>query len=254
MRAEDRSSRRHHSTILEARSSNEIKRIESWSPALQKYRAYERILLDIILGALPPSTRLDEDGLAERYGVGLAGVRDALGRLSLEGLVERRARSGTTVTPLSIEDVEQAFEIRGLIEPHAAALAAARATPTEVAAIRTALEGAKEAAGSGDYRALIAKDLAFHRAVAVGSHNVTLVRMVAPLNNKAARFWRHFMNASPEHDHVEDVSRHLAVVSAIAEHDPEAARQAMRDVLGVFPRVVTEKTQKRGAAHSLKQR
>ena len=72
---------------------------EDWSPELQKARVYEQILLDIILGELPPGGRLDEQALVRRYDAGLAGVRDALGRLALEGLVIRRARAGTNVAP-----------------------------------------------------------------------------------------------------------------------------------------------------------
>ena len=63
--------------------------LEDWSPDLQKTKVYERILLDLILGELSAGARLDEQSLAARYDTGLAGVRDALGRLALEGLVVR---------------------------------------------------------------------------------------------------------------------------------------------------------------------
>ena len=76
-----------------------------WSPELQKARAYEQILLDIILGELAPGARLDEQALTRRYNTGLAGVRDALGRLALEGMVVRRSRAGTTVSPLDLVDL-----------------------------------------------------------------------------------------------------------------------------------------------------
>src|SRR5437899_1682348 len=76
--------------------------IVGWAPELQKARVYEQILLDVILGELPPGGRLDEQELVRRYGAGLAGVRDALGRLALEGLVVRRPRAGTTVAPLDL--------------------------------------------------------------------------------------------------------------------------------------------------------
>ena len=84
-----------------------------WSPDLRKTRVYEQILLDIILGELAPGARLDEGDLTRRYDAGLAGVRDALGRLALEGLVVRKARSGTTVAPLDLIEARQAFEARG---------------------------------------------------------------------------------------------------------------------------------------------
>src|SRR5579871_3843496 len=81
-----------------------------WSPELQKTKVYEQILLDVILGDLVAGSRLDEQTLARRYDAGLAGVRDALGRLALEGLVVRRPRAGTTVATLDLVDLRQAFD------------------------------------------------------------------------------------------------------------------------------------------------
>ena len=221
--------------VLERPAFSEFQSIEEWSPDLQKSKAYEQILLDIILGVLPPNARLDEHGLAERYGFGLAGVRDALGRLSLEGLVQRRARSGTTIAPLDLLEVEQAFEVRYLLEPHGAALAARHATPEEVERISTAFDGAEKAARKRDFRTLVSMDQAFHRAVAIGSHNMTLARVVVSLHHKAARYWYHSMTTRPEHDRLQDIHDHRAAAAAIAEGDPSSAHEAMLRVLGDFP-------------------
>src|ERR1700760_1555877 len=132
-----------------------------WSPELQKARVYEQILLDIILGELPPGGRLDEQSLVRRYGAGLAGVRDALGRLALEGLVIRRARAGTTVAPLDIIEVRQAFEACGLIEPHCAALAATNADAEEIAFLAHVFDDGEDAVRRRDHRALVAMDQTF---------------------------------------------------------------------------------------------
>ena len=61
--------------------------LDEWSPRLLKSRLYHRLLVDIIIGALAPGEQLDENLLARRYGGGLAGIREALARLALEGLV-----------------------------------------------------------------------------------------------------------------------------------------------------------------------
>ena len=53
----------------------------AWSPGLQKTRLYDLLLQDIILGDLPPMQVLEEKALAARYAGGVAGIRDALGRL-----------------------------------------------------------------------------------------------------------------------------------------------------------------------------
>lgn len=205
---------------------------DDWSPALQKSRVYEQILLDIILGELAPGGRLDEQSLARRYDAGLAGVRDALGRLALEGLVVRRARSGTTVAPLDIIEVRQAFEARALIEPHCAALAALNATPDDVEALVKAFDGASEAVRLKDRRALVAMDQRFHLAIALAGRNATLARIVLPLQHKMARFWFYSMNDDTDEDIFAEVGRHQIVAERVAAGDAEGARAAMAAMNG----------------------
>lgn len=208
---------------------------EQWAPGLQKARAYEVMLLDIIVGALRPGARLDEAALSKQYDVGLASIRDALSRLALEGLVLRRPRIGTSVAPLDLIEIRQAFEARCLIEPHCAALAAQRASDDEVDAMMTAFDGADEAHRSRDFHALVAMDQAFHRAVATGSHNPALFRIVRLLHHKAARYWIHTLSVSPPPPQPEHENPHLAVAKAIAARDPAAAARAMHAALVGFP-------------------
>jgi DNA-binding GntR family transcriptional regulator len=208
--------------------------VVGWAPELQKAKVYEQILLDVILGELPPGGRLDEQELVRRYGAGLAGVRDALGRLALEGLVVRRPRAGTTVAPLDLVDVRQAFEARRLIEPHCAALAATHATAADITALKGAFKGGAEAARTRDSRALIGMDQQFHAAIARATRNMTLAKIVIPLQHKAARFWVYSMVEDTEEERLAEISRHLVVIDCIARRDPDAAHAAMLNILGVF--------------------
>jgi DNA-binding GntR family transcriptional regulator len=207
---------------------------EDWSPDLQKARVYEQILLDIILGELAPGGRLDEQALVKRYDAGLAGVRDSLARLALEGLVVRRSRAGTTVAPLDIIEVRQAYEARGLIEPHCAALAAANAGPEDIAALRSAFDGAEDAIRGRDVRALVAMDQRFHAALARAGRNATLARIIIPLHHKAARFWIFSMADDTEEERIAEIVRHRELAELIAQGDIDGARDAVAAVLGVF--------------------
>ena len=54
---------------------------DDWDPTLQKSKAYEALLVDIIMGVLPPGSPVDEKALSARYSMGLAGVRDAAARV-----------------------------------------------------------------------------------------------------------------------------------------------------------------------------
>jgi len=179
--------------------------LEDWSPDLLKARVYERILLDLILGELAPGARLDEQSLAARYQTGLAGVRDALGRLALGGLVIARAPPGTMVGPLDLVDLRQGYEARALIEPHCAGLAAKHATPEEAAALRAVFDEGEAAARDRDLPALVAMDQRFHAGVARASGNLALARILIPLQHKAARFWVFSFDGATEPELLADI-------------------------------------------------
>ena len=115
-------------------------RLDDWSPQLLKSRLYGQLLVDIIVGRLAPGERLDERALAKRYGGGLAGIREALTRLALEGLVIRRARVGTMVAALDLIEAREAFAARALVEIECAGLASRFATEPDIAAIRATLD------------------------------------------------------------------------------------------------------------------
>jgi DNA-binding GntR family transcriptional regulator len=210
-------------------------RLDEWSPTLLKSRLYGQLLVDIIIGRLPPGERLDEQALTHRYGGGLAGIREALARLALEGLVQRRARVGTIVSPLDLIDARDAFEARALIEVECARLAALKAGPQEIAAIRAALAGGEEAVRRNDSRGLAAMDEAFHVAVASASGNRTLAKMVTLLHHQTARFWLYAMRAPQPEESLKALKEHLTLADAIAAHDAMLAQRLMREVLGAFP-------------------
>jgi len=209
-----------------------------WSQAPVKARSHDRILLDIVLGVLPPGARIDEQGLAHSYDAGLLSVRQALGRLSLEGFIIRTPRGGTRVAPIDAMEVRQILEVRRLLEPHAAALAAEFASPEDIDALGRAFEGAEAAIHAGDYRTLFLMDNAFHSRLARASGNPALAGLISPLQLKAARLWACSMAAGegPENQIAVDqaeVDAHRALVKLIAKRDTSGARAAMLKALGV---------------------
>lgn len=215
--------------------ANSVERHGDWSAGLQKARLYEQILLDIILGEHGPMTVLDEKALAARYAGGVAGVREALGRLALEGLVVRRPRVGTVVAPLDVREIEQAFEVRAILEGRAAALAARKATAADIAAINSAFEDAERAIEAADFRAMLAMDRHFHLAVAMATGNPMLARFVISLQNVATRFWIWEMEKQEPEDQRKDVALHRALGLAIAARDPAAAEAAAAKLVGDPP-------------------
>ena len=102
--------------------------------------AYDIILSALIFGDLAPGSAVDEKPIAARFGLGLAGVRDALYRLSLEALVERQPRIGTRIPDLGLREMQDVFEARVLIEGGCAALGAERASGPRVVSHRDRLQ------------------------------------------------------------------------------------------------------------------
>jgi DNA-binding GntR family transcriptional regulator len=220
-------------------------RLDEWSPRLLKSRLYQRILVDIIIGALAPNEQLDENGLAKRYGGGLAGIREALTRLALEGLVVRRARVGTSVASLDLVGAREAFEARRLVEVHCAGLAAQNANDEEIAEIRATLDNGEDAVRADDQAALAAMDEAFHVAVAAASHNRALAKMVVTLHHQTARYWLYAMRGPSDDDGTAALNEHRALADAIASRNVERARAEMLKVLGDFPAEVKRSLESR---------
>src|SRR6185437_3189437 len=210
-------------------------RLGDWSPQLLKSRLYGQLLVDITIGRLTPGERLDERALAKRYGGGLAGIREALTRLALEGLVVRRARVGTMVAALDLGEACEAFAARALVEVECAGLASRFATDADITAIRETLAGGEKAVAKNDVRALAAMDEAFHVAVAEASHNRVLAKMVTTLHHQTARFWLNTMREPSPDENRRALAEHHALIDAIASRDATRAREAMRLSLGDFP-------------------
>jgi DNA-binding GntR family transcriptional regulator len=197
-------------------------------------RAYDRLVLDIILGVLPSGEQLDEVALANLYGVGLAGIRDALSRLALESMVQRRRRSGTTVAPIDMNEIPLIFEAKMLIEPSLAGLAARHATAAAVDELKTALADTEQSLTKQDYSSAVIAGQQFYRVIARSSGNYHLAGMVMNLQNHAARLRMRSLARCNLPRHFVEVEHHKTVVEAIATHRPIEAEIAMKAAISSF--------------------
>jgi DNA-binding GntR family transcriptional regulator len=114
-------------------------------------RRIARELRESILdGRLGPGTRLPYRDLATQFDVSVTPVRVALHELVTEGLVELRPHSGASVTPLSLEELEELFAMRLGVESWLARLGADRVDDADVAAMRARFGKMEAAAGRRD--------------------------------------------------------------------------------------------------------
>lgn len=177
-----------------------------------------------------PGTVVAAAELAERLEMSRTPVQEALKALSQEGFLRVVLRAGYMVTPVTVRDIEEIFELRLSNEVLGAGLAAGRATAEDVASLRAQHERAKANVRSGPpddparLESLIADNREFHVLVASLSGNQRLARIVGALLDEGQRIYYLYYRAdrSPRAGDV-----HGNIIRALAARDPDAAREAM---------------------------
>jgi DNA-binding GntR family transcriptional regulator len=177
-----------------------------------------RVLLDAITdGSLAPGERLTQEEIAEQLHVSRSPVLQALRLLKKDGFIQDAPGRGVQVTPLDPVWIGRLYEVRGALDALAARLAAQARHAIDPAVI----ERGRTAAESGDLKAIIDADLAFHNAIYAASGNPLIAE-------SANRYWVHLRRvmgavhrASTERSTIWD--EHQAIADAIAQGDPERA-------------------------------
>jgi DNA-binding GntR family transcriptional regulator len=137
---------------------------------------YDQLRGLILSQEIGPDTILVETALAARLGVSRTPIREALRRLEQDGLIERTSR-GTRVVERSPEQILEIYELRILLEAHAARSAAQRATSLDLNRLRTIHEQMLATAPE-DRNARVTLNRLFHEALWHASHNTTLVEII----------------------------------------------------------------------------
>ncbi len=146
-------------------------------------RAYRTIKGEILKCELPPGAQIYEGETAERLEMSKTPVREALGMLVHEGFVEVRPRQGYRVADITISDVQEVFQMRHLLEPAAAELAAERASPEQLQELRSLVE--ENRGDSFDER--VASITRFHEVLADASGNYRLAGTLRNLLEEVQR-------------------------------------------------------------------
>jgi len=198
----------------------------------------------IVLGRYTPGSALSTDELEEEFGISKTVLREALRVLAAKGLIDARQRLGTVVQPRSSWSLldadllrwqggepDAAFlanlaEVRGIVEPAGARLAAARRTDDDLAALRAALQDMEDA--GTDAAAIVDADLAFHRTLLNAAHNELLSRMEVVI--EAGLRARDMVVHGGQH-WPDSIPVHRAIIDAIEARDALAATHAVEVLL-----------------------
>jgi DNA-binding GntR family transcriptional regulator len=185
---------------------------------------------DIVACRLLPGTLMAAAQLAERFEVSRTPVHEALKALCQEGLLKVLPRVGYIVTPVTVRDIDEIFDLRLSLEVLGAGRAADLVTGQDVANLRAQHARAQENLGSGSMddpaylRSLMAGNREFHTKIAALSGNQRLARIVGRLLDEGERiYFLYFRSGRP----APRDDPHADIVQALAAGDPHAARAAM---------------------------
>jgi DNA-binding GntR family transcriptional regulator len=190
-------------------------------------RAYERIRHDIISCTLAPGAEISEAQLCAHYKLGKAPVRMALNRLAHDGLVRAIPRRGYRVAPVTLKNVHDVFELRLMLEPAAARMAAGK---MDAERLRTLDEACRAGYEPGDARStsrFLEANKAFHVEIARAAGNTRLADAVEKLLDEMTRLLHLGLGLR---NHSQEMTReHRALVKALARGDGATAERICRE-------------------------
>lgn len=185
-------------------------------------RVYAALKHEILTCEIAPGAALYEGQLAERLEVSKTPVRDALGMLAHEGFVQVQPRRGYRVTDITLADVQEVFQMRMLLEPAAAELAAERATADQLKRLQELAEESYVYGELPTYKDFVVKNREFHVVLAQASGNG---RLAASLRNLLEEMQRLFLFGLDIRDSAEEqIAEHRDLVDALLKGNHHLAR------------------------------
>jgi len=207
-----------------------VQRVDRAVPNPYKVTRAEELRLqladEIVRGALPPGSALDETDIARRFKVSRTPVREALRQLTASGLIDARAHRGAVVARPSIDRLSGMFEAMAELEALCAGLAAERMLPAERRQLEAVHEELRVLSYAGNPERFHEVNERFHNAIYAGSQNgyiaeITLATRVRVQPFRRAQF-RNLGRLAKSH------AEHDRVVVAIMRGDRVGASAAMR--------------------------
>ncbi|AJE98737.1 GntR family transcriptional regulator [Pandoraea apista] len=201
--------------------------------------AYERIRHDVLTCVIMPGAIVSEAELMRRYDIARTSCRVALVRLVHEGFARAIPRQGYRISPITLADVEEIFNLRAQLEPMAARLACGNVDTELLQRLDEACEAphAHEPIGH-QIEWFLHTNRKFHLTIAAASGNARLYRTLAGLMDDMARlvslgFGVQGIRPRIEHDH-------RAIISAFVRGDAASAEALARQHIETFLRQTKE--------------
>ena len=187
----------------------------------------ERLRERIFAHDLPQGAWIDEQAVAEQYGISRTPLREALKVLASEGLVTLKPRRGCYVTEISERDLDEIFSVMALLEGKCASDTARKATGADLRALQTIHDQLERAGERGDIEGFFEANQLFHGKVQKIADNRWLENVIGDLR-KVIKLSRHHSLFS-EGRLEQSLAEHRLILAAFAARDPSLAEHRMRE-------------------------
>jgi len=216
--------------------------------------AYRMIKDDIVSCKLAPNERLTEVQLSARYEMGKAPVRSGLLRLCHEGLIEAKARRGYIVAPVTIRDIQEIFQLRLILEPRAARLAAGHLNEHQIARLKQSSQVGYSASDPEGIGIFLEANKVFHVCIAEAADNRRMAHTIGRLLDEMKRLLHLGLVARPRG--TQYPNEHRELLEALLAGESEKAEQlAYAQIRGgqkmVLERALSDPSISRNADKSL---
>ena len=191
------------------------------APDTTQQHAVEWLRQAIVAGVLKPGERIPQEEIAERIGVSLIPVREALRVLEGEGQVTYRPRRGYAVTVLRIEDLTEIYELRRVLEGQAVRRALPDVDDAAIARMTHSANECSEAAAAGHISRELEANRRLHFALfehPSQPHALRLIRLLWDSTEAYRALYYVLPGAAAEAD-----SAHRAIIAAVADGDATRA-------------------------------
>jgi DNA-binding GntR family transcriptional regulator len=195
----------------EGSSSGHISRLHLHDELLTRLRDC------IIRGEFAPGEKIPEKELCERFGVSRTPLREALKVLAFEGLVVLHHNRGSAVSPLSLQDLTEAFPVYARFEALAGELACDRLEAGEIDAIRRLHNEMVAHYERGDYRSYFLVNEQIHLRIQAGSRNRNLMQLLRSITSRIAQARNHVRLSGARWDNA--IAEHKAIIAALEARD-----------------------------------
>ncbi|MFN8160990.1 MAG: GntR family transcriptional regulator [Solirubrobacterales bacterium] len=189
------------------------------APGTSSQYALECLRRAIVAGELRPGQRVLQEELAERFGVSVAPLREALAVLEQEGQATYRPRRGYFVSELRVSDLKEIYELRQILEERCARHALPGLEEERIERVRIAARDCVDAAERGDIAAELEANRRFHFGILESPDQVHAMRLVRLLWDSTEAYRAMYYNSPAERRHA--VLSHDRILEAVHERDAD---------------------------------